>query len=217
MIPILSPSQAASRTDGDFITAFIWRKSPILERIQSAIKENSCGQLRSLRFTWLRPARAAVSEAEFLYDVLAAIIDGAQVLADAPFAGLHITRVAGQNNLFALLGFTNGVVAEIEMNECLPDTMSDMCTLRANFTHGHVSNHPLVGHCNEEGMLLATADHLDANLIAESHLLEPARGSIEQMQLRFNTAARMTLDKDPVVQGPLNARAINSLIKGALS
>ena len=217
MIPILSPSQAASRADGAFITAFIWRKSPILERVQSAIKDNSCGLLRSLRFTWQRPARAAGSEHEFLYDVLAAIVDGAQVLAEAPFAGLHITRVAGRNNLYALLGFTNGVVAEIEMNECLPDTLPDTCTLRANFTHGHVSNHPLVGHCNEEGMLLATAEHLEANLIAESHLLAPARGPIELMQLRFNTAARMTLDKDPVVQGPLNARAINSLIRGALS
>lgn len=217
MIPIIPPSAAARRADGEFFTAFIWRKSPILERIQGAIKDNSCGQLRSLRFTWQRPARLAAAEQEFLYDVLATIIDAAQVLAEAPFAGLHVTKAPGRNILFALLGFTNGVVAEIEMNECLPDTMPDTCTIRANFTHGHVSNHPLVGHLNEEGMLLATAEAVDANLIAESHLLAPARGPIELMQLRFQTAAGRTLDKDPVVQGPLNARAIDRLIRGALS
>lgn len=217
MLTILSPSAAAERSDGDFITAFIWRKSPILERVQQTIQDDICGQLRSLRFTWQRPAKSAASEEVFVYDLLAAVIDGAQVLADAPFADLHVNKVPGKNNLFAMLSFQNGVVAEIEMNECLPNTMSDICTLRANFTHGHISNHPLVGHLNEEGMLLATEENLRINLIAESHLLPAADGPIEQMQLRFNTAASKTLDKDPVVQGPLNARAINQLIKGALA
>ncbi|MEI2999899.1 MAG: hypothetical protein V8T86_03205 [Victivallis sp.] len=60
------------------------------------------------------------------------------------------------NLLFGLAGFPNGVTAEFELNERLPDTMPDTCFLKANFTHGHVTNQPIVGHFNEEGMLFAT-------------------------------------------------------------
>ena len=40
MLPIITPSEAAGRTGDGFVTAFFWRKNPVLERIQQAVAEN---------------------------------------------------------------------------------------------------------------------------------------------------------------------------------
>lgn len=143
---------------------------------------NTCGELCSLRFTWQRPKKFASGEDVFLYESFASALDGAQVLAGSPLKRLEIEKVAGMNILFALAYFENEITAEFELNECLPDTMPDTCFLKANFTHGHITNQPIAGHFNEEGMVLASDDKLDI-LIAESD--RPVVNSpIELMKLR---------------------------------
>lgn len=166
-----------------------WRNHPVLERIALAIREGSCGELCSLRFTWLRPKRFATGEETFLYETFAAALDGACVLAESRLTRLEAEKVPGENILFALAGFENGVAAEFELNECLPGTMPDTCFLKANFTRGHVTNQPIVGHFNEEGMVLASDEKLDFP-IAERDDLPVAHGPIEFMMLRCREAGR---------------------------
>lgn len=162
-----------------------WRASPIVRRIKQAIHDNSCGELRSLRFTWQRPRRKASSSVDFLQQVLAAAIDAAELLGDSRARALAVQQVSGRNNLFALLQLENGITAEYELNETLPETYPDVCFVKANFSHGHVTNQPLVGHFNEEGMVLADDRALQCCLIAETSRCPPVDGVIAQMQLDY--------------------------------
>lgn len=162
-----------------------WRACPIVRRIGQAILDNSCGELRSLRLTWQRPRRKAASPDDFLHQVLASAIDAVQLLGGSRAGILALQQVSGRNNLFALVQLENGLTAEIEMNETLPDTCPDVCFVKANFTDGHVTNQPLVGHCNEEGMVLADAQAWHSCLIAENSRCQPADGVIAQMQLAY--------------------------------
>ncbi len=214
MLPIITPSDAACRKTDDsaFVVDFYWRSSPVLERILTGIKENSCGLLRSLRFTWSRPKSAATTEAVFVGHTLAAMLDAAHQLAGSPFSTLHIEKVAGKNDLFALIDFANGVVAELELNECLPLTMPDICFIKANFTNGHITNQPLVGHFNEEGAILATDDSLQT-MLCETGDFEPANGMIEQMQQRF----RFLAGQGDAAPGDQGAKEIISLIDNAIA
>lgn len=211
MLAILSPSEAVHREGHDFFTAFYWRKHAILEHIRQLIAENLCGELCSLRFTWSRPKRFATSEREFLFDSFGAMLDGAQWTADAECCSLHIEKVPGMNNMFALAQFTNEVVAEFELNECLPETMPDICFVKANFSNGHATNQPLVGYFNEEGMVFATDEILEFP-ISELSSLSTVKGPIEQMKQRFVEAIRLGL----ISPGPGNAVGIQRMIREAL-
>ncbi len=168
-------------------TELYWRNHPILQKVQEALRNNTCGELCSLRFTWQRPKKFATSEDVFVYETFAAALDGARVLADAPLKRLEVEKVEGMNIFFALAYFENEIAAEFELNECLPDTMPDTCFLKANFTHGHVTNQPIVGHFNEEGMVLAMDDKLELP-IAEAFGYPAVNGPIEQMKLRYRLA-----------------------------
>jgi hypothetical protein len=161
-----------------------WRNHPILQKIQQALRDNTCGELCSLRFTWQRPKKSASGEETFLYETFASALDGAQTLAVSALARLEIEKVPGMNILFALAYFENGIGAEFELNECLPDSMLDTCFLKANFTHGHITNQPIVGHFNEEGMVLASDEKMEC-LIVERSDLPAVCGPIEQMKQRW--------------------------------
>ena len=117
--------------------------------------KGECGELCSLRFTWQRPAKAASSEQDFLYGTFVQLLGLARELADAGLKKLHIEKEPGRNNLFALAAFESGVVAEFELNETLPDSMPDTFFIKANFTHGHLTNQPIVGYFNVEGSIFA--------------------------------------------------------------
>ncbi len=211
MLPILTPGEAAARDDGEFLTGFYWRTGSVLLRVAEAAARNTCGGLCSLRFTWSRPKRSASSETEFLYDTFAAMLDGAELLAQAECSRLVLEKVPGMNLLFGLAGFPNGVTAEFELNECLPDTMPDTCFLKANFTHGHVTNQPIVGHFNEEGMLFATDRELRREIPENVEGPFPD-GPVEQLLRRFREAAARGL----VPPGAFGAARLNKLIRDAL-
>jgi hypothetical protein len=211
MLPIISPSSAAGRSGDDFIVNLYWRKNPVLERIQSAIVDNTCGELSSLRFTWSRAKRFATSEKEFIFDSFSAVLDGAQRVAQSEFKKVYLEKVPGVNILFALAEFENGIVAEFEFNEHLPETMPDICFIKANFSHGHVTNQPLVGYFNEEGMVYATDDELEFP-ITENFGIPLINGPIEQMKYRFQCSASM----GEIAPGNAGADQLIRLIEGAL-
>ena len=211
MLTILSPAEAASRGEGDedFIVYFYWRCCPVLERISEDMKNNNCGTLRSLRFTWSRPKNKAASTEEFRNQLLPAVLDGARVLAGAEICALHVEKVPGGNNLFALAQFANGVVAELELNECLPLSMPDTCFIKANFSNGHITNQPIVGHFNEEGAILASDDSMQTLIFEQS---ETCGSVIEQMQTRF----RMLAEKNEIPAGKQGADEIMHWVEIAL-
>ena len=164
--PLASSRKDAGRTD--FYTAYPLREWGVVKRIKQMNKDNTCGELCSLRFTWQKPKKDASDEQTFLYETLAGLIDAAWYLANAPLATLHIERVPGKNNLFALAMFENEVAAEFELNECLPDSMPATHFIKANFKNGHVTNQPLVGHFNEEGSILANDSGMQRLVIENS-------------------------------------------------
>lgn len=213
MLPMISSAEAAKRSpdDGNYIVDFYWRGNPVLERIQAGIKQNTCGALRSLRFTWCRPKNEASSEEIFIEHTLAAMLDGSRRLADSPISMLHIEKVPKNNILFALVQFANGVVAELELNECLPLSMQDTCFIKANFTNGHITNQPLVGYFNEEGAILASDDS-SRMLICETDDIKPAGSVIEQMQQRF----RILAERGEIQHGDQGAGEIMKLINQAI-
>jgi hypothetical protein len=154
--PLLTPLEAAQCETGDeFFTSFPLREWKLVKRIKQMNDQNMCGELCSLRFTWQRPKQDASNEQTFLYETLVGLLDIAWILADSPLSSFFIEKVDGNNNLFGLLMFENGIAAEIEANECLPNSMQASNFIKANFKHGHLTNQPLVGHFNEEGSILA--------------------------------------------------------------
>ena len=160
-----------------------WRNHSVLQSVLEHKKKNTCGDLRSLRFTWQRPSGKASASQTFLYEIFAAALDGAEYVAESKICRLNVEKVVARNNLFAIAALDNGMTAEFELNECLPDTMPDTCFLKANFSHGHITNQPVVGHFNEEGMIYATSEKLSYPIAEKLDIV--ANGPIEQMVRRF--------------------------------
>ena len=214
MLPIITPLEAAQRKAGDqsYIVDFYWRGCPVVTRIANGISENSCGALRSLRFTWNRPKSAASTETVFINHTLAAVLDAAKQLAGSSFTSLHVEKVKGMNDLFALAQFENGIAAEIELNECLPLTVPDTCFIKANFTNGHITNQPLIGHFNEDGSILATDESLQT-IICENDDINLTHSVIEQMLYRFKIMA----ENGNIPAGDQGAMEIINLIKNTIS
>lgn len=155
--------------------------------------------------------KEASDEQVFLYETLAGLIDVALVLTSAPLAALHIEKVPGKNNLFALAIFENEVVAEFELNECLPDSMPATHFIKANFKNGHVTNQPLVGHFNEEGSILASDSAMERIVIENSDWDDCGDeiGICERLMMR-------AIEQGKYPAGPLNSAEIVNAIDLAL-
>jgi hypothetical protein len=166
----------------------------------------------SLRFTWQKPKKDASDEQTFLYQTLPWLLDLAWLLTDSALKTLHIERVPEKNNLFALAMFENEVAVEIEMNECLPDSMPATHFIKANFKHGHLTNQPLVGHFNDEGSILADASGMQ-RLVIENSDWDDCGDEIEVCRRSMELA----IEKGEYPQGTLHSVEIINAIKEALS
>ncbi len=207
---ILSPVQAASAANLNFFADFPLRKWGIAESVKRRTLSGECGELASLRFTWMRPKTQATDENTLLYRTLPWLLDAARWIAASPLQMLHITRTPGKLSLFALAMFENQVGAEFELNECLPDSLKPMYFLKANFSGGHVGNLPLIGYFNVEGSVLA--DDRSFDLVCS----DPVEGltaanEVELAALRF----RLAVERGEISRGPLFAKEIISAIQGA--
>jgi predicted dehydrogenase len=209
---ILSPLEASHRgaNESNFTTAYPLREWALVNKLKQMIQDNTCGELCSLRFTWQKPKKEASDENAFLYETLAGILDVAWLLADSELKSLHIERVNNMNNLLALATFKNNVVAEIEINECLPDSMPATHFIKANFKHGHITNQPIVGHFNEEGSILANDSGLQ-RLVMENSEWNDCGDEMEICQRRMLHA----IDNGKFPSGPLNSKKIINAIQGA--
>ncbi len=212
MKPVISLYAASKRNDDAYVAALLWRASPILLRVKQAVVENSCGELRSLRFTWSRPKKRASGSADFVYGTLGAMLDGVCALVGGDCRSLHIEKCEGANILFALAEFTGGVVAEFELNECLPDSMPDICFVKANFTDGHLTNQPLVGYLNDEGAIFADDESLRFPMPLGNGELT-VEGPVEYLGHCFKTAVQ----SGTIPCGAQNSARLIKLIDVALT
>jgi hypothetical protein len=204
----------ASRTNADesgFYAAYPLREWALVKKVKALAENDTCGELCSLRFTWQKPKKDASDEQTFLYQTLPWLIDLAWLLADSALKTLHIERVPEKNNLFALAMFENEVAIEIEMNECLPDSMTATHFIKANFKHGHLTNQPLVGHFNEEGSILADASGMH-RLVIENSDWDDCGDEIEVCRRSMERA----IEKGEYPKGPLHSVEIMNAIKEAL-
>ncbi len=209
--PVLLPSEALRRTDGDFYPALYWRCAAVIEGIKSFVKGNAAGALCSLRFTSSRPKKeAAASEEEFLFDRFLPMLDAASFLTETLPLELVMNRAKGSNSLFALARFPEEIVAEFELNECLPDSVPAIAFCKANFAEGHKTNQPLVGYFNEDGLLLADDDKMEL-LIAENNTSRAANGAYDWMKLRFELELKAGL----LQPGRGNLDALANMIREA--
>lgn len=188
MKKILTPCEALKQPDGDFLTGLYWRHFPISEKCRNVNNQGKSGKLRSLRYTSMRSKKNASSEEEFIYSHFLSMLDAARCAAESEYTRLCIEKVDGMNILFAIAEFENGIAAEFELNECLPDSMPDTCFVKGNYTDGHVTNQPIVGHFNEEGLIFADDDAMH-QIIAENGTYPAAEGPFGWMKLRFKIKA----------------------------
>jgi hypothetical protein len=196
----------------EYYTAYPLREWGPVKKIFQIIKANTCGELCSLRFTWQKPKKDASDEQTFLYQTLPWLLDAAWLLADSPLKTLHIERVPQKNNLFALARFEDDLAVEIEMNECLPDSMPATRFVKANFTHGHLTNQPIVGHFNEEGSILADDSGMH-RLVIENADWDDCGNEMEVCRRSMEFAIK----KGEFPQGPLHSVEIINAISEALS
>ena len=211
MKKVLTPCEALKQPDGDYLVGLYWRHFPISEKCRNVKNQGSAGKLCSLRYTSMRSKKNAVSEEEFLYSHFLSVLDAAQDVTASEYTRLHTEKVEGMNILFAVAEFANGMAAEFELNECLPDTMPDICFVKGNYSDGHVTNQPIVGYFNEEGLICADDESLHT-LIAENGTSPAAAGPFGWMKLRFEIKAERGL----IPAGKQNIEQLADLIRRSL-
>ena len=211
MSKILMPHEAVNYEAEDFYPALYWRYFPIVRRARNYRINGKCGTLCSMRFVASRPAKNALPEKEFLYDHLLSILDTAEFIADSKCISLCINKAANKNNLFALAMLENEIAVEIELNETLPDTMPDIAFIWANFDGGCVTNQPLIGYLNYEGLL--KADDSGIQMICKDSInAVPAVGPYEWMKQRF----LLDVERGEALKGKLNTAKLAELISRSL-
>ena len=211
MKQVLTPCEALKQPDGDYLVGLYWRHFPISEKCRNVKNQGLSGKLCSLRYTSMRCKKNAVSEEEFLYSHFLSVLDAAQDVTGSEYTRLHTEKVDGMNILFAVAEFENGMAAEFELNEALPDTMSDICFVKGNYSDGHVTNQPVVGYFNEEGLICADDTSMQT-LIAENGTYPAADGPFAWMKLRFEIKAERGL----IPAGKQNIEKLAALIKRSL-
>ena len=209
---VLTPCQALKTPDGDYLVGLYWRHLPISEKCRNVKNSGSSGKLCSLRYTSMRSKKNAVSEEEFIYSHFLSVLDAAQDVTDSEYSRLHVEKVPGMNIIFAVAEFENGMAAEFEVNECLPDTMPDICFVKGNYSDGHVTNQPVVGYFNEEGLICADDENL-TTLIAENGTDPAAEGPFGWMKLRFDIKAQ----RGEIPVGKQNIEKLAQLINRSLA
>jgi hypothetical protein len=208
---IKNPLQAAQSNSGEFFTNYYLREWGIVRTIHRHIKQNTCGELCSLRFTMQKSKKKASDEEAFLYETFAVFVDVAWYLAGAELKNLHVEKVEGENNLFALAEFENNVVAEFEINECLPNTMPDTHFVKANFSNGHITNQPLVGHFNEEGIVIASDEIMETGIVEN-----PEWSDIHDEMEIAKLIVEKRIENNDWPAGTLNSKAIIEAIRKAV-
>lgn len=161
-IILLSPEDFCRMKErNNLIAAFPWRHWSVVYSLRQFIKSADAGELVSFRIIINFPRRLSRGKKYFYNSLLPEIIDLCCYIASSELEELQINRTAKHNLCFALVRLANNIVAEIELNEVLPDSMGPVRFVRAYFKNGIFTNMPLGGDINVEGSLIATDDRIE--------------------------------------------------------
>ena len=140
------------------IPALPMRYWGMVESIGSFCKSGNASELVSFRVCMNLPKHRKGMFGDFCKSFLIQVVDIACLIADAKPEEIYIKRTAGFNSAFGIVKFPENIIAELDVNECLADTLEPIRFIHAYCKEGAISNLPLNGYTNAEGALVATAD-----------------------------------------------------------
>jgi len=164
------------------ITAHPLRAWGIVEKIKSFQKANLGGELTSFRVIWNLPKTRAHSKQAFIQHILPDFLDLAGFISERKIVRIQLEKSAG-NAVFGIVVMEDNIVCELDINETGPKSLAPVRFVHAYFQKGVVSNMPLFGHANTEGMLYA--DDKRFEIKAAEHGEWEGDDEIEDLYLRM--------------------------------
>jgi len=140
------------------IPALPMRYWGMVENTSSFCKSGNASELVSFRVCMNLPKHRKGMFGDFCKSFLTQVVDIACLVADAKPEDIYIKQTAGFNSAFGIVKFPKNIIAELDVNECLADTLDPIRFIHAYCKEGAISNLPLNGYTNAEGALVATAD-----------------------------------------------------------
>lgn len=126
----------------------------IVEKIKSFMKANLGGELTSFRIIWNLPKSRSHTEREFVQRVLPDFLDLSRFISERKIVRIQLEKCA-PNAVFGLVVLEDNVVCELDIHEAGPKSLDPVRFVHAYFQKGVVSNMPVFGLENTEGMLYA--------------------------------------------------------------
>lgn len=154
----------------------------IVEKIKNFSRANLGGELTSFRIIWNLPKSRSHTAKEFIRHSLPDFLDLARFISGKKVVRVQLERSAG-NAVFGLVVLEDNVVCELDVSETGPKSLAPVRFVHAYFQKGVVSNLPLFGHTNTEGLLVA--DDLKSELRVAEHGEWEGSDEIEDFYLRM--------------------------------
>ncbi|MEK6793541.1 MAG: hypothetical protein AABZ39_02095 [Spirochaetota bacterium] len=148
---------ASGENTSHYVEAHPLRAWGIVEKVKQYMTANIPGDMTSMRIFWEMPKTYAKGRTSFA-ERLPEFIDIAAYIAGVPAVSVQLQQ-AGTNGVFGLITLEGNIVAELTVNDMLPNSLAPVRFLHTYFTSGVVSNMPLYGFENDEGVLIADDKH----------------------------------------------------------
>ncbi|MBI4976866.1 MAG: hypothetical protein HZC28_05255 [Spirochaetes bacterium] len=183
---IVSPAVGAKlKAAGDDMSRYVeshpLRAWGIVEKVRQYMAANIPGDMTSMRIFWEMPKSYAKGRPSFA-SRLPEFIDLASYIAGVPAVSIQL-RKAGKNGVFGLVTLAGNIVAELTVNDMLPESLAPVRFLHTYFTGGVVSNMPLYGYENDEGVLIA--DDRDSRHEVNEHMDWNGTDEIDDLYFRM--------------------------------
>lgn len=152
---IMAGMDAADRKK--IIPALPMRYWSMIESVREFMKNNSGGEMVSFRICMNLPQSRKGMFGDFSKSFFPQVIDIACLIAGGKPEKIQIKRTPKFNSAFGIVRFPCNIIAELDVNECLSDSMDPIRFIHVYCQEGAISNLPFGGYTNVEGALVATA------------------------------------------------------------
>ena len=155
----IADPDAALLADAGKNGAYVLRSEPLVMRHWAFAEKvrdfDSAGELVSFRIFFEMPKNRGWSAGEFQNRILPQLADLAEFIGRRKARRIQVNAVPGLNHAFLLVELEGNAVAEITCHDQLPAQMNPFRFIHAYFKNGAVTNLPLGGFTNMEGILQA--------------------------------------------------------------
>ena len=145
------------KNSNKLIPALPMRYWGMVESVSDFIKNKNGGDLVSFRIFMNLPEGRKGMFGDFSKSFLPQVIDIACLIASNKPDNIRLQFTPGFNCVFGIVQFPGNIIAELDVNECLSDSLEPVRFIHAYCKEGAISNLPFSGYTNVEGALLATA------------------------------------------------------------